>query len=459
MNYQGDISLGDTIDYKFTTVSNTGVPTTLAGSPAVAAYVDNNTTEVTAGVTLTVDFDARVGLHNVRVVASSGNGFATGTNINLILTAGTVGSTSVVGYVIGSFSIEKRSALRPTTAGRTLDVAATGEAGLDYNNIAGTIPDSAGVTTLLGRVSSTIFTGITSLKEWLGLLAGKQVGNATARTEVRSSGAGSGTFDETTDSQEALRDRGDAAWITGSGGDPWTTALPGAYGAGTAGNILGTRLDAAVTTRATPAQVQTELGTYGALKPTVATRTLDVTATGEAGIDLDNTVGTLAKGTDLTGFNDISAASVQTELTTYGALKPTVAGRTLDVTATGEAGLDYANTAGTPADSAGVSTLLTRVPSALTITSGKVDINDKTGFSLSTAGIDAVWAKTMTELSSVPGVTGTTLQALEWVFLLARNKITSTSTTQVLRNDADSATIGSSAVSDDGTTFTRGEFA
>lgn len=35
----------------------------------------------------------------------------------------------------------------------------------------------------------------------------------------------------------------------GSAGDPWNTALPGAYGAGTAGNILGTRLDVAVSTR------------------------------------------------------------------------------------------------------------------------------------------------------------------------------------------------------------------
>lgn len=61
--------------------------------------------------------------------------------------------------------------------------------------------DSAGVTTLLGK-----FTGITVLAQWLGLIAGKQVGNSTARTEVRATGAGSGTFDETTDSVEALRD-------------------------------------------------------------------------------------------------------------------------------------------------------------------------------------------------------------------------------------------------------------
>lgn len=71
----------------------------------------------------------------------------------------------------------------------------------------------------------------------------------------------------------------------------------------------------------------------------------------------------------------------------------------------------------------------------------------------------AVWAKAMTELSSVPGVTGSVLEALEWCFLLARNKVTQTSTTQTLRNDADSGSIGTATVSDDGTTATRGEWA
>ena len=195
------------------------------------------------------------------------------------------------------------------------------------------------------------------------------------------------------------------------------------------------RIDAAVSTRATPAQVQTELGTYGALKPTTAGRTLDVTTGGEAGIDLDNTAGTLAKGTDITGFNDLSAANVQTELATYGALKPTVAARTLDVSATGEAGIDWANV-GAPTTTV-----------ALTGTT----------VGLTPAAIDSVWAKTMTELAAVPGVTASVLSALQWIFLLSRNKITQTATTQLVRNDADSATIGTSTVSDDGTTFTRGK--
>jgi hypothetical protein len=73
------------------------------------------------------------------------------------------------------------------------------------------------VDTLLARITSSLFSGITSLAQWLGLLAGKQVGNSTARTEIRATGAGSGTYDETSDSQEALRDRGDAAWTTATG--------------------------------------------------------------------------------------------------------------------------------------------------------------------------------------------------------------------------------------------------
>lgn len=134
--YLGDFRLGDTFDLKFTTVAAaTGLPTTLAGTPVVSAYPANSATELTAGITLSVDFDSRTGMHNVRVVATSGNGYATATNYALVITTGTVGGTSVVGYVVGHFSIENRSAVMPTVATRTLDVTATGEAGLDWANV------------------------------------------------------------------------------------------------------------------------------------------------------------------------------------------------------------------------------------------------------------------------------------------------------------------------------------
>ena len=80
----------------------------------------------------------------------------------------------------------------------------TNAAGVDI--AADIIAVKADTGNLVTRITATLFSGITSLAEWLGLIAGKQVGNATARTELRATGAGAGAFDETTDSQEAIRD-------------------------------------------------------------------------------------------------------------------------------------------------------------------------------------------------------------------------------------------------------------
>jgi len=148
--YHGDVRLGDTIDIKFTTRSfSTGAPTTLAGTPVISAYPGNSVTQITAGITLTVDFDAVTGLHNVRVVATSGNGYATATNYALVITTGTVGGVSVVGEVIGTFSIEARSALMPATAGRTAVVDA---AGLVDANAVKVGPTGAGTAQTAGDI-------------------------------------------------------------------------------------------------------------------------------------------------------------------------------------------------------------------------------------------------------------------------------------------------------------------
>lgn len=155
MSYHGDIRLGDTIDIKFTTSSaSTGAPTTLAGSPVISAYPANSTTQITAGITLTVDFDGVTGYHNVRVVASSGNGYLTATNYNLAITTGTVGGTSAVGYTVGSFSIENRSAVMPTTAARTLLVDASGR--VDVASIQGIPQFTAIAVTANGGTSTSV---------------------------------------------------------------------------------------------------------------------------------------------------------------------------------------------------------------------------------------------------------------------------------------------------------------
>jgi hypothetical protein len=107
MTYLGDFHKGATVRRFFTTVNSSGAPTTLAGTPAISAYEDGGTTEITAGITLTVDFDSRTGMHVVAVDTSNA-AYSAGKDYNLVITTGTVGGGSVVGYVVGTFSIENR---------------------------------------------------------------------------------------------------------------------------------------------------------------------------------------------------------------------------------------------------------------------------------------------------------------------------------------------------------------
>jgi len=91
----------------------------------------------------------------------------------------------------------------------------------------------------------------------------------------------------------------------GSAGDPWSTTLPGAYGAGTAGKIVGDNLNATVSSRATQTSVDdlptnSELATALDPLPTAAenatavwaagTRSLTVLDEDSTTLDLDATI-------------------------------------------------------------------------------------------------------------------------------------------------------------------------
>lgn len=108
--YQGDYAASSLVVFNFNTAAfSDGSPITLAGTPALSVY-KNSTTESTAGVTLTVDYDSRTGMHHVAIdTSASGAFYAAGNDFDVILTAGTVGGTSVVGRKVGAFSIANRA--------------------------------------------------------------------------------------------------------------------------------------------------------------------------------------------------------------------------------------------------------------------------------------------------------------------------------------------------------------
>lgn len=341
MKHLGDFDTSAVIYGKFTTFRpSTGAAYTLGGTPALSVYKDSSTTQSTTGVTLTADFDSVTGLNHFAIDTSAdGTFYSSGSFFDVVITTGTVDSVSVVGAVVGSFTLRKNSALKPATAGRTVVVDASGLVDAntvkvgptgsgtaqtagdiigDTNDIQSRLPaaltaggnikadavainavattsvttinahqgttnavnfngsgvsgyvkadvrtvtgnaQSAGdivanqdviynavvalptaaqnadavwdeeytshasitgstaelmsdinasTSALTSRITSSLFTGITSMAQWLGLMAGKQTPNSTALTEIKATGAGSGTYDATTDSLQAIRDSG-----------------------------------------------------------------------------------------------------------------------------------------------------------------------------------------------------------------------------------------------------------
>jgi len=92
------------VTFQFTTSVN-GVPTALAGSPAISVYGSNSSTPITAGVSFTGSYNSTTGLNNVAIAATTGNGYAVGIDYSVVITTGTLAGVSMVGYQVGTFSI------------------------------------------------------------------------------------------------------------------------------------------------------------------------------------------------------------------------------------------------------------------------------------------------------------------------------------------------------------------
>lgn len=144
MGYLGDFAEDyATLSCRFNTRTLAGVPITLGGTPAISVYKQGGTTESTAGVVLTVDYDSRTGLHNVAIDLSADAFYEVGKDYDIVITTGTVDSVSVVGVVVGTFSISNRFVTAATLSTDAVTKIANGaailngtcQAGSSYNNI------------------------------------------------------------------------------------------------------------------------------------------------------------------------------------------------------------------------------------------------------------------------------------------------------------------------------------
>lgn len=143
----------------------------------------------TNGVTMTSPFDSIVGLHCVTIDTSNDTGdggfWVAGAVYTLVLSpdSETVDGKTALN-VIGQFGIELAEVLRPTTAGRQLDVSAGGEAGIDWANI-------GSPTTAVNLSATNIDTDqvVASVSGAVGSVTGLTASNLDATVSSRASAA------------------------------------------------------------------------------------------------------------------------------------------------------------------------------------------------------------------------------------------------------------------------------
>lgn len=313
----GDFTPAKTVVCRFNTHKADGTPITLAGTPACSVY-KNSTTESTTGVTLTVDYDSRTGLHSVVVDTSAdGTFYAAANDFDIVITTGTVDSISVVGTVVGTFSLSNRSALRPTTADRTLVVDAAGLADANAVKVGPTgsgtaqtardlgqgipnaVPGAAGGLLIAGSNAATTFATLTSTGAFTinGTSNVAQTGDSFARIGV----AGVGLTN-------VVLPSGGLANVTA-----WTVAITGNITgnlSGSAGSVTGAvgSVTARVTANTDQLAGQTVTAAAGVTFPSSVASPTNITA------------GTITTATNVTTVNGLAANVITATSIASGAI-------------------------------------------------------------------------------------------------------------------------------------------
>lgn len=243
---------------------------------------------------------------------------------------------------------------------------------------------------------------------------------------------GTATFDRTTDSLQAIRDRGDAAW-TGGGSAP------------------------------SAADIRAEIDANSTQLAAIVADTNELQTDWANGGRLDLIIDAILADTNELQSDDYptTLAAMDAKLDTIDNFLDTEIAAILEDTGTTIPGLIAAlNDLDSTAVQTAAAAALTAYdpPTKAELDSGLSGLNDLSAAEVNAQVVDALNVDTYAEPSSVPAATASIVAKIGWLYILSRNKITQTATTQTLRNDADSGNVGTASVSDDGTTATRSEW-
>lgn len=177
---------------------------------------------------------------------AAGGVFIAGTNAATTIT--TALTTTFTGNLTGSVA---------SVTGAVGSV--TGAVGSVAGNVDGNVTGTTGGMTAAGLAK---FFNTNSGTTYASAVAGsvvKEIANNSGGSALTVGAIADAVWDEVISEHLTAGTTGNKLNAAASAGDPWSTSLPGAYGAGTAGKILGDNLNATVSSRATQANLDVAL--------------------------------------------------------------------------------------------------------------------------------------------------------------------------------------------------------
>ena len=411
--YLGDFAEDAVVDFMWSTNATDGSSITRSTNGTVSVYKGNGTTQSTAGVTDSEDFDSLTGIHHCRVDTSADAFYVAGAEYTVVL-SGAVVDTKSVNAVIAHFSIER----------------------------------SGGALALLKNATY----GLSAVKGLVDDLEGRLTAARAGYLENLSGGAVA--LQSSVDDLEGRLTATRAGYLDNLSGGAVATAAALATVAG----YIDTEVAAIL------AAVDTEVAAIKAKTDALPSDPADDS-------DIDAQLATIASYLD----TEVAAilAAVDTEVAAIKAktdalpASPAAVGSAMTLADGAITSAKFASgaiTAGViAADAIGASELgadaVAEIQSGLATAASIAALNNLSAAQVNAEVVDALSVDTYAEPGSVPAATASLNDKVGWLFMLARNKRLTTASADKVRNDADSGDVATATLSDDGTTFTRGEYA
>ena len=235
MTYLGDYPTGATVRIPWNTNGTSGASITRAVNGTVRIYKDSSNVERTSasGVTDNEDWDGNTGLQLLTIDLSDNTDagfYAAGHDYQVAVTGQTIDGLTVSVF-IGAFSIENRF-----SSGGSAPTASEIATAVWQDLLAS---GDFGIAASIGKL----------LKDDIDAAISSRLATAGYTTPPTVGAIADQVWDEAIAGHLGAGSTGASLNAAGSAGDPWATAVPGAYAGGSAGFILGTNLDALVSSR------------------------------------------------------------------------------------------------------------------------------------------------------------------------------------------------------------------